>query len=596
MVGRTPAMAKFARPNTKGVLLRENLFKTLNEYRTTPVVWVQSPAGAGKTTLISSYLDTYGIPCLWYQMDEADADPASFFYYLRQAVLYFKTGDKKELKLPLLTPEYLANLPRFTRRFFERLFEELNQDRILVFDNYQTISERTVFHKVFFNGLAVIPPGKQVIVISREAPPGIFARFKVNDDMVVLTWDQLQLSLEESRQVVDLKGYRHLSEDQINEIYKKCEGWVAGLMLILKMEESGGVGRVFHTTKCFSDDIFNYFAGEVFERMEPEIQNLLLKTAYLPKVHAHHAVCLTGNPQAETLLWSLSVKQYFVTSYSDNEPVFRYHQLFRQYQLPEGPTEARVTSGIFCAFMYRQPQHPDISLWEERVKQMILNAKDARLKIMLSTHLMLYYCWWAGGQEKAAFLVEVLQSALKDKKVAPLHYIVWRSMEGASLWMRNCFSQSQVALSDGLEYAAKTGIRLWDFMLLANMVYVHLCQHQLERADCCLHKMQFILKTHRDMDISHYHSLCAYAQLCKCNIIHALEHIDAAIEFADRTGCPFLYHFYLIEKADVLIEAGNYDQADGLLKTAFEFGQHMRSSNLTYQASWLCISQQPVFW
>ena len=47
-----------------------------------PVTWVEGPAGAGKTSLVSSYLDARGLPCLWYRLDAGDADVATFFYYL----------------------------------------------------------------------------------------------------------------------------------------------------------------------------------------------------------------------------------------------------------------------------------------------------------------------------------------------------------------------------------------------------------------------------------------------------------------------------------------------------------------------------------
>jgi ATP/maltotriose-dependent transcriptional regulator MalT len=222
----------------------------------------------------------------------------------------------------------------FTRRFFEQLFEELTQERVLVFDNYQAISGSAVFHKAIVNGLAAVPPGKQVVIMSREAPPAVFSRLKANGNLVMLTWEHLRLSLEESRELARLRGY-HLSESQITQVHKSCEGWAAGLVLFLKAGESGGTDRISQRPQGLLDDLFNYFAGEVFDHMEPEIQDLLLKTAYLPRVHAEHARRLTGNPHVEALPLALSGNQYFVTPYSKDEPVYHYHQLFRRYLMAE---------------------------------------------------------------------------------------------------------------------------------------------------------------------------------------------------------------------------------------------------------------------
>ncbi|MFZ0131562.1 MAG: hypothetical protein WAK95_03395 [Desulfobacterales bacterium] len=95
MVERKPAMAKFARPNTKGALLRDTLFQVLYDLRSTPNIWIQGPAGAGKTTLVSSYLEAFDIPCLWYQIDDGDRDPASFFITCGTRCNQFRTKIKK---------------------------------------------------------------------------------------------------------------------------------------------------------------------------------------------------------------------------------------------------------------------------------------------------------------------------------------------------------------------------------------------------------------------------------------------------------------------------------------------------------------------
>jgi ATP/maltotriose-dependent transcriptional regulator MalT len=75
-------MSKITRPILTEVLPRKRLFSLLDRMRRRPIIWVSGPAGCGKTTVISSYIQTRKIPCLWYQVDEGDADPATFFYYM----------------------------------------------------------------------------------------------------------------------------------------------------------------------------------------------------------------------------------------------------------------------------------------------------------------------------------------------------------------------------------------------------------------------------------------------------------------------------------------------------------------------------------
>jgi ATP/maltotriose-dependent transcriptional regulator MalT len=83
-------------------LVRPRLVRRLDLARKKPVTWVWAPPGAGKTTLVASYLAARRTRGLWYKVDEGDADVATFFYYLGLAA----PRRRRPLPLPLLTPEY----------------------------------------------------------------------------------------------------------------------------------------------------------------------------------------------------------------------------------------------------------------------------------------------------------------------------------------------------------------------------------------------------------------------------------------------------------------------------------------------------------
>lgn len=80
MPGRTAALAKLTLPRLYAVTRRERLFTLLKErHRHHALIWVAGPPGAGKTSLIASYLTESKHRTLWYHVDSGDADLATFF-------------------------------------------------------------------------------------------------------------------------------------------------------------------------------------------------------------------------------------------------------------------------------------------------------------------------------------------------------------------------------------------------------------------------------------------------------------------------------------------------------------------------------------
>src|SRR5262245_37239854 len=113
------ALAKTTRPSQAEILVRTRLVQRLDFARKKPVTWVWAPPGAGKTTLVASYIAARKTRGLWYQLDEGDADVATFFYYLGLA------APRRRRPLPLLTPEHRHHgVAIFARRFFRERSEE----------------------------------------------------------------------------------------------------------------------------------------------------------------------------------------------------------------------------------------------------------------------------------------------------------------------------------------------------------------------------------------------------------------------------------------------------------------------------------------
>ena len=327
------SIAKITRPALPVVLPRERLFSLLDGGRSTPLVWISAPAGAGKTTLLASYLDARKLPCLWYQIDEGDADIATFFYYMGCAAE--KAASEQKITLPLLTPQYQPGVPAFTRRYFETLCGCLKPPFVFVLDNYQNVPVDSPFHQLITAGLEAVPPGITILIGSRGGPPPPFARRLANGGMALLGWDDLMLTFEESKEAVKLRSTKKLSDGAQRQLYARTRGWFAGLVLTMECARDEALNaRVLG--QYIPEELFDYFASELFRNMDEESLDFLLKTALLAKITSRDAVRLTGNRHAGHILAELSRKNCFTEKSSLAEPTYQYHPLFREFLLREG--------------------------------------------------------------------------------------------------------------------------------------------------------------------------------------------------------------------------------------------------------------------
>lgn len=295
------------------------------------MIWIDGPPGTGKTTLVSSYLDSRKVTSLWYQVDPGDEDAATFFYYLGLAGK--KAAPRRSSPLPLLTPEYLPGLCAFTRRYFEALFRCLKSPFVMVLDDCSEVPETSPFYEVMVWALAEVPEGGSVIFIGRGDIPAALTRFHANGAMAVIGGDEMALTLKEASAVARLRDLEKAGDREIvREIHEKSRGWAAGTVLMIEQAKSGGMPSP-SLSGASHERIFNYFGSEVFRRFDEKTRRILLKGAFLPTMTPRQLEMLTGETGAGRVLEDLSRRNYFILKHPQAGPVYEFHPLFREFLL-----------------------------------------------------------------------------------------------------------------------------------------------------------------------------------------------------------------------------------------------------------------------
>jgi DNA-binding SARP family transcriptional activator len=330
MSGSEVPLVKITRPVLPGNYPRKRLYRLLDQGRKFPITWVSGPPGCGKTMTVSGYVEARRFRGIWYQVDEGDGDPATFFYYLGLAGR--KAASRKSAPLPILTPEFLPGLTTFTHRFFEDLIGRLGIGSVLVFDNCQKAPSESPFFELLREGLSRLPDGVTAILISRSNPPAEFARKRINRLIRLVGWKDLRLTPEETLRIARARGKRRMPGETVLELHRRADGWAAGVTLLLDAEGRGDTGPQ-RLSRHPPGEIFDYFAEEIFARLGNQMKGFLLRSALLPRMTAGMAQRLTGTARARGILSYLSEHNYFTETHPAPEPVYEYHALFREFLL-----------------------------------------------------------------------------------------------------------------------------------------------------------------------------------------------------------------------------------------------------------------------
>lgn len=348
------AYAKISVPRFHGILPRPRLFQLLDDMSEATAIWVSGPPGAGKTSLVGSYLETYGNSVLWYHVDHSDSDLSSFFSYFGEALA--QKCRQGQGSFPKLISEQAHNSPFFYAAYFRQVFEALPAPCAIVLDDYHQAASNTLDH---FLKAAIMeaPSSVRLFITSRTPPPSFLARERANRRLAIVDWDQLKFDAEEISRLCDVAGVQGDGSLVVN-LSQKTLGWAAGLVLLLERTRMGDPVDWTLSPGHSPETIFNYFAEEIFELEDRRSQKVLPSLAFLPRYTQKMALAISGDPDAGKIVDDLSSKNFFTDRRSGPIETYQFHALFREFL-------ARKASVVYSVSDLRQLKIASAQLMEQ---------------------------------------------------------------------------------------------------------------------------------------------------------------------------------------------------------------------------------------
>ena len=277
-------------------------------------------------------------PGIWFQADAGDADPGTFFHYLRIAAEEVAgRRARAAAALPRYGAEYAHDLPAFTRRFLREFFALFPEGSLFVVDNFHEAPGDPAWRVAFAEGLREIPAGDTLVFLSRTPPPPEMARLVADQSIAQIDAQALRFLPDEAREMIDGHALDPATGDAI---LRASDGWAAGLVLMREHARRAGLGGAAILGDALPEGkeaVFAFFTGEIFNRARPENQRTLLLAALLPSVAADDAAAIADNPDAPRMLDYLYRHHLFTDRRrAGPNPVYQFHALFREFLLAEG--------------------------------------------------------------------------------------------------------------------------------------------------------------------------------------------------------------------------------------------------------------------
>lgn len=332
MTRRTLTLAKTSRPGFTHVIPREHLFARCDDAIGHRALWVSGPPGSGKTTLLSSFLEARDVASLWYQLDASDADPTTFLSALSRAARSSRTrrGADKDKGMNEASCIDVPASSTNAHEFFSALFARFDERFVIVFDNCQDLAATDSFRETIDSALEVLPRVGCLAFLSRGDPPPSMARLLVGQSMARIGWDELRLTDAEVGELASLRGLE-LDGASFGRLCARTQGWAAGVVLIVEHSRLGA-GLAGIDTDDAPPLMFEFLAGESFDRFEPAAREFLLTVAWLPSMTEMLAESLTRSGVARSMLRNLVRNDYFVSErVTEGERVYQIHPLFREF-------------------------------------------------------------------------------------------------------------------------------------------------------------------------------------------------------------------------------------------------------------------------
>ncbi|MEM7343200.1 MAG: hypothetical protein AAF485_03075 [Chloroflexota bacterium] len=321
----------FIPPVRPTLVPRLRIIQKLNIGLAGKLTLVCAPAGFGKTTLISDWLQQTDLPVAWLSLDPSDNDPTRFFQYVIAALQTIDPTLGQNVQEMLQSPQppsFESLLPALINDIAVRDIATGSSKLGLVIDDYHVIETQAIHDALIFL-LDHLPPHIHIFVTSRADPPWPLSRLRARGQMTEVRAEELRFTLSEATTFLNEVAGLNLSQENVAALGERTEGWATGLQLAaLSMQGAPDVSAFIAAFTGDDDYIVDYLLEEVLDQQPEKTRAFLLQTSILDRMTGALCDAVTGGDNGQAMLETLRQANLFVVSLDHKRQWYRYHHLF----------------------------------------------------------------------------------------------------------------------------------------------------------------------------------------------------------------------------------------------------------------------------
>ncbi|WP_312133310.1 HTH-type transcriptional regulator MalT, partial [Leclercia sp.] len=323
--------SKLSRPvRLDHTVVRERLLAKLSGANNFRLALVTSPAGYGKTTLISQWAS--GKTDLgWYSLDEGDNQQERFASYLIAAIQQATNGHCVTSESMVQKRQYASLSSLFSQLFIE--LAEWHRPLYLVIDDYHLITNPVIHESMRFF-LRHQPENLTLVVLSRNLPQLGIANLRVRDQLLEIGSQQLSFTHQEAKQFFDCRLKSPIEVAESSRLCDDVAGWATALQLIAlsaRHNNSPTQQSARRLSGINASHLSDYLVDEVLNSVDQTTRQFLLKSSLLRSMNDALIVRVTGEDNGQMRLEEIERQGLFLQRMDDSGEWFSYHPLFGSF-------------------------------------------------------------------------------------------------------------------------------------------------------------------------------------------------------------------------------------------------------------------------